>query len=91
MELNCAVQLQVDIGTDIQKCAHSHTHMHAHAHTQPTSTCIPMIEFGGKENKENNKSVCRTEEMDFQFYLKRREQRGMPDANDKELEEENSR
>ena len=52
--------------------AHTHTHTHAHTHTH-THAAYTCITGDGSEKKENDRSVCRREEMGFQFRLKRRE------------------
>ena len=74
--------------TDRHKHTHTHTHTHAHIHhTQHHEHTIDG--FGGnqkrkkKERKKEKKtdiSGCRRKEVGFQFWLERREWRGMPDG-----------
>ena len=53
-------------------------------HTHATNTRVPgdgLVEWEGK----NDRSVCRREEVGFQFWLKRRERRWMPDRERKRV------
>ena len=75
--------------------AHKHTHTHtrararAHActhtrtHARTANTCITGDGFVQWE--ENDILVCRREEMSFQFWLKRRQWRRMPDRESKRI------
>ena len=47
---------------------HTHTHTHTHSHT------YTLLTAGWQnEKKENGRSVCRREEVGFQFWLKKEE------------------